>query len=293
MEFTPTPTQAEFMAAPIQAVRAVAPATLIYGPGGTRRQAALAGIPFQSDAYAAWTHERMVESLAVLSHIGVRHIVINLLRPAQLAEVGRYRDRLLTWLEAGLAGADAIVKWRYRGWRVRIIGLEALPELHAAAERVAAATADQPGPTIWFYLCGAPHTPWASLFASTASGIPASQQAAIQALYGEDIPPATLYLAFGKPFVAYDIIPPLLAGELHCYWTQRPGFSLDEPTMRQILFDYAYLRSTWQQDKTARYAALDEQRAIWEQTAVLGLGQRLGPFWYPQGDLLARIGDDA
>lgn len=286
------PTLEQFLSGPLAAVRAVAPQTVIYGPGGTRRQAALAGISPQSEAYAAWSRDRMAESIAALSHVGVQHVVINLLRPSQMAEVGRYRERLLAWLAEGLAGDDAIAEWQRCGWRVRLIGLEELPELHEAAKRLADATASQPGATIWCYLCPTAQTPWASLCAAAAAGAMSSQADAIRAVYGEAIPPATLYLAFGKPLIAHDILPPLLAGELHCYWPQRPGFSLDEPTLREILYDYAYLRHTWQQDKSARYAALPAQRPVWEQPRVLGLGKRLGSFWYPRGETLARIGED-
>lgn len=281
-ETTAPPSLEAFLEAPIAAVRAVAPPTVIYGPGGTRRQAAMAGISPESDGYAAWSRERMAESIAALAHVGVRHIVVNLLRPAQMAEVGRYRDRLLAWLAEGLAGDDALAEWCRRGWRARLIGLEQLPELRAAAERLAAATASASGPSVWWYLCPTAATPWEGILAAAQRGA-RSQEEAISALYGEAIPPATLYLAFGKPLIAYDIIPPLLAGELQCYWTQRPGFSLNEPTLRQILYDYAYLRRTWQPAKQERYAALSSQRELWEHGPVLGLGARVGPFWYPRG----------
>ena len=62
----------------------------------------------------------------------------------------------------------------------------------------------------------------------------------------------TLYLSFGKPTLAPFLVPPLLAGVVQCYWTQRPGYALSDLEWRQILYDYAYLRPTWTADKTGR-----------------------------------------
>lgn len=278
------PSLKEFLCAPVEQVRAVAPQTMIYAPGGTRRQAELAGISFQSEDYPAWSRQRMVETIAALAHVGVRHIVMNLFRPSQLAEVGRYRERLLAWLEAGLASEQAIAVWQARGWRMRMLGVETLPELQPAAARLVAETTPAAELTVWWYLCATPETPWAMLGQAAELAGRLGQRAAIEALYGEPIEPASLYIAFGKPIIAFDIIPPLLAGEMQCYWTQRPGFNLDEPTLRHILYDCAYLRPTWQQDKSIRYADLPQQRAHWQQPRVLGLGERVGAFWYPLSD---------
>ncbi len=278
---TPIPTLEQFLRGPIAMVQSVAPETVVYGPGGTRRQAALSGISPESDGYADWTRQRMAESIEALAQIGVRHIIMNLLRPAQMAEVGRYRERLLAWLADGLAGDAALGEWQRRGWRVRLLGGAEIPELRQAAERLAAVASTDGAPTVWWYVCPSERTPWDSLLAAVRDGHAGSQAEAIRYLYGEDIPPATLYLAFGKPIVSYDIIPPLLAGELQCYWTQQPGFRIDEETLRHILYDYAYLRRTWKQDKIERYTAISQQRDLWAQRRVLGLGRRLGPFWYP------------
>ena len=46
-------------------------------------------------------------------------------------------------------------------------------------------------------------------------------------------------------------------------------------------YDYAYLRATWQADKEGRATAARAHRSIWESAQTLGLGTRLGPFWYP------------
>ena len=105
---------------------------------------------------------------------------------------------------------------------------------------------------------------------------------AIHALYGEDVPLITLYLAFGKPTISADLLPPLLAGPVQCYWTQRPGYQLTTDELRLVLFDNAFLRKTWREDKTGRAEQAMATRAAWEQGPILGLGMRIGPFWYPR-----------
>jgi hypothetical protein len=112
----------------------------------------------------------------------------------------------------------------------------------------------------------------------------------VAALYGEEIPPATLYLGAGKPQVEDSQIPLLLVGKLECYWRQHLGYDLDAETLRTILYDYAYIRPTWQADKTGRSEQVLEFAQAWENPPVVGMGQRLGPFWYPAP--LAAISED-
>jgi hypothetical protein len=134
---------------------------------------------------------------------------------------------------------------------------------------------------VWWYVHARPESPWESLFALIVRSGASSRAEAIRAVYGEDIPLATLYVGFGKPLVVPDLVPPLLMGELQCYWTQRPGSDIGEETVRRILYDYAYLRRTWREDKRGRYAQVSAQRALWNRQIILGTGTRLGAFWYP------------
>ena len=78
-----------------------------------------------------------------------------------------------------------------------------------------------------------------------------------------------------------NLLPPLLIGKVHSYWRQQPGHSITEAEWRAILYDYGYLRATWQADKEGRAAAARDYRTTWESAPTLGLGRRLGPFWYP------------
>jgi hypothetical protein len=79
----------------------------------------------------------------------------------------------------------------------------------------------------------------------------------------------------------YESVPTAVIGVLHCYWSQQPGYSLDQEQLRTILYDFAYVRPTWQVDKTGRAEQVLAQRKLWEQRRIIGLGKRVGPFWYP------------
>ena len=287
------PSRANFLDAPTDLVACVAPATVIFAPGGTRRSAVLAGISPQSDEYARWTRERMIASSELFFELGVRHLFMSVMRPPQMAEVGRYRDRLLDWLDWGLAGPEAIADYARLGWRVRLLGADGLGQLGTAAERLRQIMPGTATPTLWYYVVPEIESPWQWVRAALRQTEGNTTSDVIRALYGEDLPLATLYLAFGKPMFVPDLLPPLLSGDVQCYWTQRPGYTLGERTLRQIIYDYAYLRPTWTRDKSSRYADVEAQRSLWEQAPTLGLGRRVSAFWYPMSEQAqARTAED-
>ncbi|HYF61160.1 MAG TPA: hypothetical protein VD886_00010 [Herpetosiphonaceae bacterium] len=274
------PSLQEFLAAPIEEVSKVAPTTMIYSSSGSRRAAALAGVPMKD--YPAWSLPRLFDQLAIFLRYGVRHLVVPMLMPSGYRETTPgYRENIEGWVDRGLAGPDTLAHWRRQGWRVRMLGTEAAPGLQAAAARLAAETPPGP-PTIWFTIVPEAGLPWEwALAAARASGATTRAEAAL-ALYGEDIPPATLFLSWGKPIVNHDLLPPLLVGDLQCYWYQRPGYSVTDSDFRTILYDYAFTRKTWKEDKTGRDEQALHYRAEFENAPIIGLGRRLGPFWYPQ-----------
>lgn len=286
------PSLEQFLAAPAAEVARVMPETIVYTTGGTRRNAVLAGISPQSDEYAHWTREQMVGCFDLLFRFGARHIFTTMIWPGQFAEVGRYRDRLLEWLEWGLIGPEALADYARLGWRVRLIGAESVPELQPIADRLYAATPNQFTATLWYQVIPEPDAPWQWLLKAARQSQAHTQAEAIRALYGEDIPLAKLYLAFGKPMFVADLLPPLLAGEVQCYWIQSPGYLHEEQLLRRILYDYAYLRPTWRIDKSSRYGTLEANRSLWQQPLVLGYGQHVGAFWYPDLDPDVSIGGE-
>ncbi len=270
----------KFLAATVEEVAQVAPATLIYATGGTRRAAALAGFSL-SDHYAEWSLLQMLESFTLIFRYGVQHLIAPAGRPQIFAERGLYRDRVFQWLRSGLTGHKTLDFYRAANWRVRlVVAGDRIPELVDIADTLDEATSAATGPNLWFFTMLDYEQLWSWIGRAFISGA-RTRAEAVRILFGADIPPANLLLSFGKPLVALDHLPPLLFKEIQCYWTQRPGYSLTEREFRTILYDYAYLRSTWRQDKTGRAEEALVHRAAWENGPTIGLGTHLGPFWYP------------
>jgi hypothetical protein len=255
---------------------------MILGTGGTRRRAVLEGFAPHSDTYSQWTREQMIRCLDLIFQHGVQHLIAAMLVSSHEREVtAGYRDRLMEWTAWGIAGPETLSDYQRLGWRVRLLGCESWPDLVPLAEQLRAATANATGPTLWFTVVSQVDLAWARILRVAREQGIESRRELVRAVYGEDIPPATLYLGAGKPQVDESIVLPLLVGKLECYWRQNLGFDLDAQTLRTILYDFAYIRPTWRADKTGRAEQVLAYRAAWEQPPVVGLGTRLGPFWYP------------
>ena len=275
------PALAEFLAAPDEVVAAVMPPTVILSLGGTRRSAALSGVSSQSDDYARLSREKMVACFNLFFRLGVRHLFNCVVRPRQFEEVGRYREQLLNWIDWGVTGPEALADYAEFGWRVRIGGLEAVPELRELNERLIAATPATSQHTLWFYATPTRGSLWEQTLAAAHATRARTQTELIRALLNEDVPTAGLFIGSGKAVITEDMIPLAILGETHCYWTQRPGYEMDESIVRRIVYDCVYRRQTWQKDKSARYADIEQMRSMLESRQVLGIGKRAGGFWYP------------
>ena len=276
------PTLQSFLTAPLEEVASVAPKTVIFAAGGTRRSAMLAGIADHSEEYVRWTRRQMIDCFDMLFRHGVSHILTFAIIETQVREVTeRYSQRLLDWVEWGLAGPEALSDYKERAWRVRLHGTEALPPLAPAAQRLQDATDDEGQHSVWWFVVADEEHPWERVLKAAGETGVSRREELVEAIYGRPIPPATLFLSFGKPMVSASLLPPLLTGQLQCYWVQQPGYRLDKEQWRHILYDYAYLRPTWREDKSGRAKAVLEQRSFWEKGPILGLGVPLGPFWYP------------
>lgn len=276
------PTFAEFLQQPIDLVNKIVPETVVYSCAGSRRQAALAGVPATGNAFAQWSHEQMLKTISMLMRYQIRHLFLPLLLPNQFKETTpNYREKLESWVEWGIASPAMLDFYQEQQWRVRLLGTEPLPGLHATAERLY--QTDRNGQQhLWWYIVPDQETAWQTIFQATKQTAISTRSEAIQTIYGQPIAPAELFISFGKPMLNAHVVPPLLVGELQCYWTQKPGYDLSEAEFRQILYDFAYTRQTWQSDKTERTKAALEFRQHWKRGPILGLGQQLGPFWYPQ-----------
>ncbi len=275
------PSLAEFLAAPIEEVAKVAPATVVYGVGGTRRQAAFEGIEPWSDAYVKWARACTISQADLLFQHGIRNLLMVAITPGTLKEVTRYREVVFERTKWVMAGEESLSDYQRLGWRVRLLGTEDVPELWETVELLKEATLPQSTHTFYWSVVATDDSPWQQLLAAAQRTRAQSRAEVVRALYGEDIPPVTLYLAFGKPTFLPEIIPPLLMGQIQCYWRQQPGYTLTEEQLRTVLYDYAYLRPTWQAEKLERAKEALAHRQAWEEGPTLGLGMRLGAFWYP------------
>jgi hypothetical protein len=276
------PSLAEFLTAPLDDVRKVAPITMVLGAGGTRRRAVLEGFSTQSEDYTQWTRQQMMACYELVFQHGIQHLVTTLSVSSHNDEVTPgYREKIVGWIKWAVAGDEALAAYTRLGWRVRLIGVESWPELTSVETQLIDATADHLGPTLWYSVASQPEQTWTRMLqVATEQGI-TKRAELVRAFYGEEIPPATLYLGSGKPQVEDSQIPLLLVGKLECYWRQHLGYDLDAVTLRKILYDYAYVRPTWRADKTGRAEEVTSHAHAWQNPPVIGMGRRLGPFWYP------------
>ncbi len=281
MSVESVPTLEQFLAAPIEEVAKVAPMTMVYGAGGTRRRAVFEGIEPWSDEFVHWARVRILSRIDLLFRHGVRNLFVTTMTPDNFREVNQYKERMLERIDWFVAGADSLADYRRWGWRVRLVGAEELPELHATVECLRTSTLLESKHTLYWNIVPTVESPWHQILTTAQHTQARTRTDIVRALYDDDIPPVTLYLGFGKPTILPEIIPPLLLGQVQSYWSQQPGYTLTETQFRTILYDYAYLRPTWQEEKLDRAKVALAHRHAWEEGPILGLGMRLGPFWYP------------
>lgn len=278
------PSLEDFLAAPMDDVIAVAPQSMLYSPGGTRRQAVFAGISADGDEYAQWAQQRMFNLTELVFRYGVRHLFMMVAPPEQFREVtNNYSEHLWRWFDWGLAGPQALEFYQRSGWNVRILFSDQIPQLRETGKRLLECTSSENAHTLWYGIIPSYDLPWRSTLDAIDRSTEKTRDEAARILYGESLPPITLFLGNGKPVLNLSWFPPFLAeqGNFQCYWLQRPGYSLDERQIRMIFYDYAYLRQTWQPDKTGRAQRAFAYRKTWEQAGILGMGSLLGGYWFP------------
>jgi hypothetical protein len=278
------PTLEQFLLSPLKNIIETVPNSIVYAPGGTRRSALFQNIEPWTREYIQWAQAGTINCLELIFRHGVRHIFLPLFMSRHVQEITDLEKELARPASYFVASDSMLEAYCARGWRVRLTGGDFSPHLREAQARLRAETPASSQKTLWWTASLGIQAQWETIFASIAGKHIQSTADAIRAVYGEDVPPITLFLGFGKPFVSPELFPPLLQGDVQCYWSQQIGYSLTERQLRMILYDYAYLRQTWSEDKTARAAQAQADRALWESEYILGLGRRIGPFWYPTID---------
>ncbi len=281
------PSLEEFLAFPIDRIRSVVPASLIFAAGGTRRSAALSGI--SRDEYAPWASQRMLATYQVFYNYGVQHLIAPATHPLMFKEKGHYGENFVTWIEQYLAGPEVLDYYCQANWTVHMVVAASsiavdprVKQLQKIAQFLNQAT-PQTSTHLWYFIVPDYDDLWRWVIEKlTTTQHPTTRQQFIQTLYGVDIPPTDLLISFGKPAVSPDILPPFLWDVIQAYWTQQPSYILNQDTLPSIFYDYAYLRKTYQIDKTGREEAALSCPELWIHGPTIGLGKRVGPYWYPQ-----------
>ena len=218
----------------------------------------------------------------MLFRSGVQHLFCVIFSETNTHETStNYREHMATWAADLLANQEAIDVYNTEGWQVRIEAL-GWPELSNTDQILQASTSqNKKGPTLWYTAIASPEARWNQII--NAASHATNQSDMIRTIYGEDIPLATMFVGTGKPQLIPSIINPLLIGKLSCYWPQALGYSLSEDQWKKVLYDFAYLRPTWVANKTERTQEVLKYREYWQSSPpIIGIGQRLGPFWFPQ-----------
>lgn len=275
------PPQEEFLSAPVETVAAVAPQSMVYAPGGTRRSATFAGIEPWSDAHVRETQKRFVDCLDVIFCYSVAHVFTPILMVGHFKEHAGLEEKLL--LRMGEFATDPFLLQMFgeRGWRIKLVPSEFTDLLRPYMEWLDRCTPTTFKHTWWMTVTPSYESWWSSMIALAKAEHVLTRSDAICAMYGEYVPPIELCFAFGKPMVSPDLFPPLLMDNVQCYWSQQAGYSLTHQQFRKAVYDSALLRNTWQKDKAARAKEASAHRELWQREVILGLGKRLGPFWYP------------
>jgi hypothetical protein len=276
------PTWEEFLAAPVAEVVAVAPRSMVYAPGGTRRSAMFAGIEPWSAEYIRLGEDGITASLNIIFRHGIQHVFTPAVMVGHVNEVDDVERQLIKQMGAFITDSYLLDLVRKYDCRLRIVPSAYSDVLRPVSEYLLSNSQSDASRTWWLTITPSYDSWWSTLVALAKSDNVQTREDAIFAMFGEAVPPITLCLAFGKPMISPDLFPPLLMDNVHCYWSQQAGLALTERQFRKVIYDYAYLRQTWQKDKTARAKQASEQQEIWEREVILGLGTRLGPFWYPE-----------
>jgi hypothetical protein len=271
----------------LDVVRAVAPQTIILAAGGTRRDAILhAPEPDRWEKAFRWSILEGVQVYQRWFEAGVQDLFTCLIRSTQMREQGTYGRRLLLYAEHILN--DLANQWTADPppFAVHTIGHEWFPSLEAVLTQIRNVTAGLAGRNrVWWTFFDTPQRPYTFAINAIASHQVRSAADAIAVLYGPDVKPCQLYIGFGKPILSPELQLPFLIDEdeAQALWYQTPGYTgLTPQLIRRIIYEYAYVRSTWVADKELRYREVAANRSTWEQGHVLGLGSMFGDFWYPE-----------
>ncbi len=266
----------EFRDTPVEQISLLAPKSIIFAAGGTRRAAALAGIMDQ-DEYVSWSFAQMIKCFSLFAKYGVQHIITHAIVPTQWAETtSGYREGLVSMVAKGLASEKSIAIFKKLGWKCCLIWDDHIQELATTGNNLNDTFSDEEySVTVYFFATSTYGVHYENLLKAARPGA-TTQAELIQKQFGQEIPPVELFVGFGKPVISAVVCPPILMAEFaSTYWLQKPGYLTDEIDILKILYDFVITRNPEVDEQTD--LTLDEMHT----DAIMGLGKRVGPFWYP------------
>lgn len=269
--------------------------------GGTRRAYLAQGGQLVDradlEAYFTWLEAAQLALLDRLYARGVQTIITVGRVPADRGQ--DYSTFARRALEAVIASPARRAFYQRRGLQVSLAGdlaaLEqrvAAPGLAARAAELRQATANGSGGKLIYlfrgdWLDAAEEAQWGVQVAQHLGRMPTRDQL-VQAFYGRDLPPLSVYIGSGRPQIGL-LRPPFLSGQEDCYWAANCPLRLAEAGWDQLIVDHQQARRThsartYPSDPASR-AALAEALAQ-ADGQILGVGQRhaLG-FWMPMAHL--------
>ena len=262
----------------------VAPDTIIYAPSGTRRHAILNGVADSGWDYAEWSRVQLFNCFELLFQYGIRHIILPLMSADLLKEATpNYTEYVWDWVKWGIGSEVSLADYERMKCQAHILLGQGYPVLRNTLETIRATHKPERDPYIWYGITPDVSASWIITLnlIKQLDRIPETPDQAVKLLYGLDIPSPKILIGFGKPAFQPAINPPfLIRGEMASYWSQLPGYSLNEGQLQSILHDYWDIRPTWQRNKDGRDVL--KHKDIWLEGSILGVGKRLGNFWYPQ-----------
>lgn len=288
-EPTNIPSLEAFLAAPAAEVAAVAPATAIFAAAGTRRRAALERIP--PETYSEWAIQGLGQNAAIFFRLGIRHLIVPLLSPGQIAEGGEYGQKVVSWVIDQALGPTLTTIAKDHGFNTKFLGpaTKSHTGIKQAQQELLERIRAPESPTLWMYVQQYYDEPWSEILNAAQSSNTHSRSELVKMLYGADIPSVRLFVGIGRLQLNTLIIPPLLFdATMHCYWTQRAGFYLTDTMIRRIIYDLTFSRNTNTLLRKERYQHVHQLRHHWDHTSIIGVGQNMSGFWipdnYPQPD---------
>lgn len=275
------PTLEEFLSLPIEEVAKVAPASVCITTGGSRRAAAMAGIAPRSMEYASWGYNALLKNCKIIFDHGASSIFCPLLVAADFQKTDQPIENIVSVCLDTITSERSIAHYNNNGWRVRLLCDDRDPDMAEAAHLVYNYTAAVGSKTLYWMISKTPDD-MIDLAIRKARLMGASgRKEAIRAITGEYVDLITMLIGFGKPMLNPELIPPILIGRLQCYWLQKPSLHMTDQDFKEVLYDYVYTRDTHNYNKVDRMSEATQYKHVWSSAPTLGIGMRLGRYWFP------------